>query len=283
MEAIEFVGCGMIMVSGAIVLVFLLSKINDLFPAFDVTQTPSGFFSFLTERIGIPATDSSSNDSRVIEYCQGTFKNRPLRLNYLFNKEQPEQSEILEIRIPVQQKFWLRMNRQRLQEEDADEIQTGHRWLDREYVIHTNHKEAAESFLKRYSVWQHFSKFPCTFDKLEIVNGELVVILNDPRLWKMRASHLESLLNRLHLIATDYEDNRFITMQISSPQGKSRCPYCRNPFDEVSGTAIQCSACSTRLHESCWTENQQCTTWGCRSTLTVSNMELERNQITGGY
>jgi hypothetical protein len=223
--------------------------------------------------VGVPDKELEQPDGESVHYSAGIHRKRSLDL--IYKRTSADIKESLEIRIPVQQKFWLRMNRKRLQEEDADEIQTGHAWLDREYVIHTNHKEAAEDFLQRHSVKEHFAKFPCTFDRLEIVHGEMILTLNDPRLWNMRPHHLTSLLGKLESIITDYEDHKLITLQIAAPQGTSRCPYCRSTFDDLLGNVIRCSQCSTRLHESCWNENQQCTTWGCRSTEKAPLLELQ--------
>jgi hypothetical protein len=230
------------------------------------------FFRMLYTYVG-DAQEVELPDGLEVNYAKGVYRKRGLRLS--FRKTSAELNEVLEIRIPIQQKFWLHMNRQRLQEEDADEIQTGHAWLDREYVIQTNHKEAAEDFLRRHSVKIHFSQFPCTFDRLEIIHGEMILTLNDPRLWKMQPYHLTSLLEKLNVIITDYEDHKLITLQISAPQGTSRCPYCRSSFEDSLGNVIRCNQCSTRLHESCWNENQQCTTWGCRSTVSASVLELQ--------
>jgi hypothetical protein len=161
------------------------------------------------------------------------------------------------------------MNRERLREEDTQEIQIGNVSLDREYVIHTNQREAAEDFLRRYSVQKHISKFPCTFEKLEIIHGEVCLTLHEPRVWGMRASHLAVLLKELLVVIKQYEEHQLISIQIAVTQNSTRCPYCRGPFDEASGVTIRCQNCFTVLHELCWNENAQCTTWGCRSTVAV--------------
>jgi hypothetical protein len=75
-------------------------------------------------------------------------------IRQLFPPKNVVVSEILEIRIPVKQKFWLRMTIQRFHEQDASEIHLGVDWMDRKYLIHTNQREAAEQFLhKIYEVY----------------------------------------------------------------------------------------------------------------------------------
>lgn len=178
-------------------------------------------------------------------------------------------TEVLEIRIPIKQKFWLRLNRQRLREQDADEIQSGVPELDREYVIHTNQSDAAEDFLRRMSVRKYLSKFPCSFDKLEIIHGQLTLTINEPRSWEMKPYHLKLLLQNLLGVIAEYQEHSIIVLHVSATKSEYRCPYCRTAFDENPGPIIQCKNCGTRLHEACWNENGQCTTWGCRSTLAV--------------
>jgi hypothetical protein len=177
--------------------------------------------------------------------------------------------EILEIRIPLKQKFWLRLNRQKLQEQDADEIQSGVPELDREYLIYTNQADAAVDFLGRMSVRKYLSKFPCSFDQLEIIQGQLTLTINEPRSWEMKPYHLKLLLQNLLAVITEYQEHNIIILHVSATKSEYRCPYCRNAFDENSGPIIQCKNCGTRLHEVCWNENGQCTTWGCRSTIAV--------------
>jgi hypothetical protein len=178
-------------------------------------------------------------------------------------------AEVLEIKIPIKQKFWLRLLRQRLHEQDADEIQSGVPELDGQYVIHTNQRDAAEDFLRRISVRTYLAKFPCSFDKLEIIQGQLLLSIHDPRSWKMKPAHLTVLLQNLLAVMTEYQEHNLIVLHVSATKSEFRCPYCRNTFDENSGSIIQCKNCGTRLHEACWNENGQCTTWGCRSTISV--------------
>jgi|SRR6267142_375283 len=41
------------------------------------------------------------------------------------------------------------------------------------------------------------------------------------------------------------------------------CPYCRAPFDDVNGQAIECEGCGTPHHADCYEENGGCTVFGC--------------------
>jgi hypothetical protein len=246
------------------------------------------FFKNLCSNFGNPTepkrlVETGSSFSAIeIEECDFSFQEHPVHLEFK-NTERPEQlpayaiddqltafdiskqkvkaaSDILEIRIPLKQKFWLRMFRQRLQEEDADEIQSGLSELDREYIIHTNQREAAEDFLRRTSVQKYLSKFPCTFDKLEIIQGQLSLTIHEPRTWQMNQNHLTLLLQNLLALIVEYQEHNIIILHISATKSEYRCPYCRNTFDENSGSIIQCKNCGTRLHEACWKENGQCTT-----------------------
>lgn len=261
-----------------------------------ILQIKDEFFYKLCIDIGVISEEKDSQDGSVLKRCVGMFNNQKVQLDLRLHQESIpaappvmerrkkvlfppsdewrkkvpiKKYEVLEIRIPVKQNFWLRMNRERLQEEDTQEIQIGNASLDREYVIHTNQREAAEDFLRRYSVQKHISKFPCTFEKLEIIHGEVCLTLHEPRAWGMRASHLAILLKELLVVMKQYEEHQLISIQIAVTQNTSRCPYCRGPFDEASEITIRCQNCSTVLHELCWNENAQCTTWGCRSTVAV--------------
>lgn len=153
-----------------------------------------------------------------IEYFKATFQDRSLILKFgrpeeyiaittpplprpywerkskkKFKPEKYGVSEVLEIRLPLTQKFWLRMYRELLAEEDEDEINSGIEWLDRQYLIHTDQREAAEDFLRRPTIRKCLLEFPCSFDKLEIIRGDLYLNLYDPRLWKMDSATLNAV------------------------------------------------------------------------------------------
>jgi hypothetical protein len=183
---------------------------------------------------------------------------------------------LLEIRIPVMQKFWLRIQRELLPEEDIVEIHARIDWIDSEYVIQTTQRDAAESFLRKFPVQELLGKFPSRFDKLEILHGEIFLLLYHPQKWGLNQLLFNKMLHELISFAQLYEDHQRIDMQIEITTSSSRCPYCRTALDEASGEKIvQCPDCSTRLHEACWNENLQCTTWGCNSTATERNVQQE--------
>lgn len=249
------------------------------------------FFTNLCRKLGQPTELIPLTDGSELERCDFFFQKRPVHLEFR-KRRKPEKLpayplndeltaldisqqkiedafEILEMRIPLKQKFWLRLNRQKLQEDDSDEIRSGVPELDREYVIHTNQSDAAEDFLRRMSVRKYLSNFPCTFERLEIVHGELSVTIHQPRIWQMKPQHLADLLKNLFGIIYEYQEHHIIALRITATKSEYRCPYCRTTFDENSGPIIQCKNCGTRLHEACWNENGQCTTWGCRSTVAI--------------
>src|SRR5713226_8710705 len=65
------------------------------------------------------------------------------------------------------------------------------------------------------------------------------------------------------------------------------CPYCRAPFDEVNGHAIECEGCGTPHHADCYEENCGCTVFGCSKApgeepkVEVSVPDLAGIQLSG--
>ena len=70
------------------------------------------------------------------------------------------------------------------------------------------------------------------------------------------------------------------------------CPYCRAPFDDVNGRAIECEGCGTPHHADCYEENCGCTVFGCSkapgeepkvavSVPEVAGVTLSGVQLTG--
>src|SRR5262245_40418652 len=191
-------------------------------------------------------------------------------------RRQLEIVDLLEIRIPIKQKFWLRIHRDLLADEDTVEVKVGIDWIDTEYVIQTNQLDAADDFLRKFTVQELLSRFPSRFDKLEIIHGEICLLLYHPQSWGLERPLFDEMLQQLLSFAQLYEDHQRIDVQIEITTSFSRCPYCRTSFDKGSSeNVVQCLDCSTRLHEACWNENLQCTTWGCKSTATPENVQLE--------
>lgn len=46
------------------------------------------------------------------------------------------------------------------------------------------------------------------------------------------------------------------------------CPYCREDLDSEKELIVTCKLCHTPHHQSCLSENKQCTTWGCLASET---------------
>jgi hypothetical protein len=204
-----------------------------------------------------------------VETERFTFRvgKRPVRIHYRCEKKQF--LEVLEIRIRLRQKFWLLINHQRSIQKNEGGIFCGIKWLDDNYAIESNQPDAAKDFLQRLSVQTHLRNFPCSFDKLEIVRGEICVTLYDPSLWEMNHLHLSSLIMEFQKIVEQYEQHEIILLRISPLNGLAQCPYCRNLLDQPSEILLSCENCHTQIHESCWNENGQCTTWGCWSTRVI--------------
>jgi TM2 domain-containing membrane protein YozV len=65
------------------------------------------------------------------------------------------------------------------------------------------------------------------------------------------------------------------------------CPYCRAPFDDVNGQAIECEGCGTPHHADCYEENGGCTVFGCSKApgeepkVAVSVPEVAGVQLSG--
>ncbi|HSE42120.1 MAG TPA: GAF domain-containing protein [Acidobacteriota bacterium] len=210
--------------------------------------------------------ERSTVDAVEIEHFAFRLGKRPVLIHYRFEKKE---IEALEIRIRLRQKFWLLLNRQKSIREKDDEIFSDVKWLDDSYVIQSNQPEAAKDFLQRLSVQKHLRNFPCSFDKLEIVRGEICMMLYEPSLWKMNHSHFNSLIMELKQIVEEYEQHEIIVLRVFPISAISHCPYCRNSFDQPSDMLLCCKNCHTQIHESCWNENGQCTTWGCLSATAI--------------
>ncbi|HSE43260.1 MAG TPA: hypothetical protein VLH08_21050, partial [Acidobacteriota bacterium] len=117
------------------------------------------------------------------------LRQRQVFVEYRFRQVQPRSktfvprwllSSELEIRVPLVQKFWLRLLPQQQDEIAGDELVTGIPELDRQYVIHANQIKVAEDFLKRPTVRDRITHFPLVIDRLEIYKGFLKAVINQP-------------------------------------------------------------------------------------------------------
>jgi hypothetical protein len=197
------------------------------------------------------------------------LRNRQVFVEYRYRNLLPKmqiQGE-LEIRIPLVQKFWLRLLRQAEDEAAADEIITKLPELDKHYVIHATQEEAAIDFLKRPSVHDWLLRFPIFPDRLEIYKGFLRAVINQPYMQKVRREEFEAVVSTLLDLADVYENQQVRLFHVLAATVGQSCPYCRGVFDSSTESIVKCSQCGTLIHEQCWQENGQCTTWGCSSMI----------------
>jgi hypothetical protein len=205
-----------------------------------------------------------------------TLRQRRVFVEYRFRQIQPRLNKMiplwhlngeLEIRIPLVQKFWLRLLQQHEDETAVNELVTGISQLDKSYVIHANQIEMAQDFLKRSSVLDRIMKLPVPFDRVEIYKGFLKAVITQPYKLRLRREEFEnSVMIFLDLIDV-YEHQPAAHFHLL-PTGSDRsCPFCRGLFDAGAELIVKCVQCGTSLHQQCWQENGQCTTWGCASVI----------------
>jgi RING finger family protein len=199
-------------------------------------------------------------------------RNRQVFVEYRYRNLQPKMQihGELEIRIPLVQKFWLRLLQQNEDEAPTDEITTKIPELDKHYVIHATQEDAAIDFLRRPSVQAWLLRFPILPDRLEIYKGFLRAVINQPYMQKIRREEFETIVSTLLDLADVYEDQQVGLFHVIAATGSQSCPYCRGTFDPSIESIVQCSQCGTLIHQQCWQENGQCTTWGC-SSMAVKN------------
>jgi hypothetical protein len=173
--------------------------------------------------------------------------------------------ERLEIRFPVVQKFWLRMILDPNHSYDPDAVQTNDPEMNRLYIIHSNHPEAAKNFLATQGTFPDL-RLNHPLDRLEIHQGWGMAEFFFPAHRNFGRTHLELLSSWLSRFLSDYESQSKIVLAITI-SGDARCPYCREPLESSAEKVIQCIRCGAKLHENCWKENKQCTTWGCESSV----------------
>ena len=133
----------------------------------------------------------------------------------------------LEIRIPLVQKFWLRLLQQNQDEAPIDEIITKIPELDKHYVIHATQEEAAIDFLKRASVHDWLLRFPIFPDRLEIYKGFLRAVINQPYMQKIRREEFEAVVSTLLDLVDVYENQQVGLFHLTEAAGSTSCPYCR--------------------------------------------------------
>ena len=173
--------------------------------------------------------------------------------------------ERLEIRFPVVQKFWLRMIQEHNPSFDPEALVLDDPRVDSDYIIHSNQQDAAKEFLA--------SQLPLPdlrlinpIDRLEIHHGwgTAEVFFSAHR--NFQRAHLDLLIEWLARFFSEYEAQSKLVIALLN-SGDPRCPYCRENLQPSSERIFECVQCNARLHENCWKENKQCTTWGCQSSV----------------
>ena len=174
--------------------------------------------------------------------------------------------ERLEIRFPVIQKFWLRMIFDPDHETQKEAVLLDNPELDSLYMIHSNQPEAAREFLSSQAALQDLRRLPYPFDRMEIHQGWGKAEFYFPARRKFDRMHLEIAVEALARLFSEYEaHSKLVIIATLSPD--THCPYCRELFAESNAQIRKCVQCGAEVHESCWKENRQCTTWGCQSTI----------------
>lgn len=174
----------------------------------------------------------------------------------------------LEIQMPVLQKFWLRMLARQDDAEQPESMTVHDDLIDSLYSVHCNQPEAGLKFLESPAAQSAFRSFRHPFNKLEIHRGWLKITYNYEVLQEFVTGDLEYVLDILVPMINAYEEQAaLLKAAIIIAAADEICPYCRGELDTRKDSVVSCTQCRTRLHEACWKENGQCTTWGCRSTV----------------
>jgi len=182
--------------------------------------------------------------------------------------------ERLEIRFPVVQKFWLRMILDPHHTGDPEALVLEEPDIDALYVIHSNQHEAAKHFLLSRPPFPDL-RLPNPMDRLEIHHGWGTAEFFFPAHRNFQQMHLEVLIEWLARFFADYESQSKLVLSVSVV-GDARCPYCRENLETSSERIFQCVQCGAKLHENCWKENKQCTTWGCQSGVALPLGQAEQ-------
>ena len=210
----------------------------------------------------------------------GVIDRRVFEVEYFYrwrsvlNIGAPPSEERLEIRFPVVQKFWLRMLLEPGASDIRDEVILGNKALDTLYVIHSNQQGAAAAFLNSQTVLNCLKHFRIAFERLEIHRGLGTVEIGFPTRWGFHVLDMRIVLESLAQLFAEYEAGTRLSIAVTVSGEAESCPYCRESLSRSSERILECAQCGTHLHENCWKENGQCTTWGCVSgSATVPQQE----------
>jgi hypothetical protein len=206
----------------------------------------------------------------------GLSLNRPYRVSYFYRwknawKLLPRTApdERLEIQFSVIQKFWVRLILDPNHSSREDEVLLGIPELDSLYVVHASQPEAARDFFSNQPALQDLRRLPFAFDRLEIHKGVGTAEFHFPARRHFSGIHLELAVEALARLFIEYENRSTLVISILSSQD-TQCPYCRESFGNAQSETVQCMQCAAVIHQACWNENKQCTTWGCQSNKVVT-------------
>lgn len=182
----------------------------------------------------------------------------------------------LEIQIPLLQKFWLRML-PRMDNPDPPPgvVFVGDDLIDTLYWVHCNQPGAGNKFLTSSESQSAIRGFRHPFIKLEIYRGWFKITYDKEAAEGFVPGDIEYVLDLVAPMIAAYEAQDMLmmaTLAVAAPD--PICPYCRGDLDPAQDRIVACAECRTRLHEACWKENGQCTTWGCKSKIADSGLRI---------
>lgn len=203
---------------------------------------------------------------------QGLYRERAFEIEYSYRwgafldeqiRDTPKES--LRIRFPVIQKFWLRMIRSGPEKHSGEDVlfKTPAGSI---YLIHSNQMEAASEFLKMENAQ---NQFPVIFDRLEIYQGAGEIEILFPARRRFSENDFTAAITSLFALLSAYEGMSKLVLAVFVHGILNKCPYCRDEFRSGHEQIVHCGQCGARLHQSCWKENGECTTWGCQTRIAL--------------
>jgi hypothetical protein len=206
-------------------------------------------------------------------FYEGRYQGREYRIVYRYrliprNKFWPvfKSTDELEFQMPILQKFWLRLVPQRTSETNPTEIVIDVDEVDDRFVIHSNQPDAAREYLNSEVVIACLRVLALEPDRIEFHRGRATVTIAQFTQKKPHAHEIRSALDQLVRMIRIYEEQQAQVFRIAQRIATTLCPFCRCEMNSASESIVSCSTCNTNLHDLCWMENGQCTTWGCHST-----------------
>lgn len=191
-----------------------------------------------------------------------TYRGRAMEIEYRYAGT-PSRLPELELKLPVTQKFWLRVVPQIGAPDEKEEVILGIPEVDARYRIWSDQPEAATTFLTESRPLKTISELP-EFNRLEVHRGLFKILLIHPVDSLLKRSTLEVYLGSLIELIQFY-DSQTLPLRITvDMSGRTLCPYCREKFQQ-SDEKWTCPGCRAALHAACRQENGHCTTWGCNS------------------